>query len=236
MRGRKSIFFILLFISPLLLPQAVTSELQLDVNPEIDDSSFITAWETTDTSCIGYTPRSNTDQIILPLVESGSYNFTVYWGDGKSDQITSWNQAEVKHTYSLSGYYEVVINGELEGWSVNAYGDRCKIRYVSQWGDMKLGDEGYYFYAAKKVTINALDAPDLSGITDLSNMFGEVISPGNLNSWNVSTIINMNRMFTFGDFNGPLDLWDVSNVKTMYAMFKGTNFNQDISMWNVSQV
>jgi len=35
----------------------------------------------------------------------GTYNTLVDWGDGNSDLITSWNQAEVTHTYATADIY-----------------------------------------------------------------------------------------------------------------------------------
>ena len=60
-------------------------------------NSFITVWDTTKQGA------SNSDQISLPLITDGNYNFTVDWGDGNQDTITSYNQNEVTHTYSNSG-------------------------------------------------------------------------------------------------------------------------------------
>ena len=38
----------------------------------------------------------------------------VDWGDGSSDVITSYNQAEKLHTYSIGGEYQVKISGICE--------------------------------------------------------------------------------------------------------------------------
>ena len=60
-------------------------------------SAFISEWKTDNAG------TSNDDQITLPLVSSGTYDFTVDWGDGTQDTITSHDQAEVTHTYSAAG-------------------------------------------------------------------------------------------------------------------------------------
>ena len=39
-------------------------------------------------------------QFQLPLTSSSTPNFVISWGDGNSDTITVWNQAETLHTYS----------------------------------------------------------------------------------------------------------------------------------------
>jgi len=45
-------------------------------------AGFVTTWKTDNADA------SNDDQITLPLVSNGSYDFTVYWGDGASGTIT----------------------------------------------------------------------------------------------------------------------------------------------------
>ena len=57
-----------------------------------NQNNFISVWDTT----LG----DGNPSIQLPLVETGNYNFSVNWGDGNTDTITAWNQAEVTHTYS----------------------------------------------------------------------------------------------------------------------------------------
>ena len=62
---------------------------------------------------------SASNQYTLPTVWGGNYNFTVDWGDGSSNAITSWDQAEVTHTYATGGVYEISITGQFEG--INFY-------------------------------------------------------------------------------------------------------------------
>ncbi len=58
---------------------------------------------------------SASNQYTLPTVWGGNYDFTVDWGDGSADDITSWDQAEVAHTYATGGVYEIRIEGKFEG-------------------------------------------------------------------------------------------------------------------------
>jgi hypothetical protein len=62
------------------------------------------------------TGSTASDQFKLPLVSSLPLNAVVDWGDGSSDTITVWNQAETTHTYASSGTYTVSITGDLSGW------------------------------------------------------------------------------------------------------------------------
>jgi surface protein len=79
--------------------------------------------------------------------------------------------------------------------------------------------------------------PDLSGVTDMSNMFSSAtIFNESLNNWNVSNVTNMSSMFLNASaFNQPLDDWDVGNVTNFRSMFyNATAFNQPLSNWDVS--
>ena len=84
---------------------------------------FLSTWDTLELS----TGSSANDQIKLPLVSSGSYNFLVDWGDGQTDTITSPTDVAVIHTYSLSGVYTINITGTIVGWQFNDDGDRLKL-------------------------------------------------------------------------------------------------------------
>ena len=42
---------------------------------------------------------SNDDQFTLPLTDNGTVDIVVDWGDGTSDAITAFDQAEKTHTY-----------------------------------------------------------------------------------------------------------------------------------------
>lgn len=66
------------------------------------------------------------------------------------------------------------------------------------------------FYGAKNLEINAPDTPNLSGVTDLRQMFFQASSVGGTGST--------------GNWN-----WNTSNVTLMTLMFRqATSFNKDI--------
>ena len=68
---------------------------------------FETIWNTENS--VGSAGHSLTKQIKLPLVSTGTYNFTVDWGDGTTNQITVWNAATTTHTYSVAGVKTIKI-------------------------------------------------------------------------------------------------------------------------------
>jgi radical SAM protein with 4Fe4S-binding SPASM domain len=68
------------------------------------------------------------NQIQLPLEISGTYNFTVDWGDGSPiDTITVWNDPLTLHTYGLAGTYTITITGQIEGFVFANTGDKNKL-------------------------------------------------------------------------------------------------------------
>lgn len=120
---------------------------------------------------------------------SGTYNFTVNWGDGTSDTITSYNQAEVTHTYAASGTYEVEILGTLTHFQFNNTGDKKKILDVIQWRTVVFSDMSNMFYGCTNLVMSATDEPDLSGITSMSNMFRNASSFNqDIEGWGTSSV------------------------------------------------
>jgi surface protein len=196
-------------------------------------STFNTRWNTTRTSF----RSSNTSQIRLPLETGGSYNFIVQWGDGTSETITASTQA--LHTYAAAGVYNVTITGTLVGWRVNNAGDRLKLLDVMQWGTVRLGNSGGYFYGASNMVVTAMDTLDFTGTTNMQSFFqGVRLFNQPIGGWDVSSVTNMQHMFNgASSFNQPIGGWDVSSVTNMGGMFySASSFNQPIGNWNVSSV
>ena len=226
------------------------TEVQVVEPVAIPEGTFCTVWKTDNVG------QSEDNQITLPLVDDGVYNFTVNWGDGTSNVIATWNAPEKTHTYTTAGTYTVEITGAIEGWSFvmqpygydselggagDYYGDSFKLLEIMEWGPIHLGNHGAYFYTCLNLTISTEDILDLERTTDLHSMFGacqSVSTIPNMDDWDVSAVTNMSAMFFLTpSFNQDIGGWDVSNVTDMRGMFHGaTAFNQDISEWNVSSL
>ena len=224
--------------TPISSNSVIKSNLKLNSNPH----SFLSTWDTT----LNSSDSNEITQISLPLQESGSYNFNIDWGDGTNDTITSYNSTSTVHNYVSSGipvpgFYIINITGELIGWSFQGSGDAQKIIQIYQWGDLQLGNTGFYFAGASNLDLTAIDPLNLTGTRTLQGIFENCTSlrdTGDLNSWNTADITNMAGMFSGAtNFNQPLDNWDVSNVKNMSSMFSNAwIFNQSLNNWDVSSV
>ncbi|NVM19986.1 MAG: DUF285 domain-containing protein [Candidatus Lokiarchaeota archaeon] len=207
-------------------------------NGSITGIPFVSTWNTTLTG----SGSSNSNQVKLPLESSGTYYFKVDWGDGTQDIVTSWDQAETTYTYASEGVYTVNITGTIIGWSFNNDGDRLKLIDIKQWGSLRLGNSGGYFYGCENLEIIATDILDLTdtlslrlAFTSCHNLKSDNLQ--NINEWDVSNVEDMSHMFQWTSFNQSIEGWDVSNVKDMSYMFDSTQaFNQDICNWDVSSV
>ena len=73
------------FLSPILLQKTPLTEEKLFNLKISDPNAFISVWNTTLTS----SGSSSSNQVKLPLIFSGTYNFLIKWGDGNQDTITS---------------------------------------------------------------------------------------------------------------------------------------------------
>jgi surface protein len=206
---------------------------QIGYNAVEITNDFVTTWKTDNTGGV-----SNSDQITLPLISTGTYNMTVDWGDGSTDLITAYNQAEVTHTYSSAGVYLVRISGTCTGWQFNNGGDKTKIIWVNNWGVLNISTSAA-FYGCSNLNSNAIDSPTISATSLFSCFRGCTVLNGGLSSaWDVSSVTGMAVMFYQAtSFNQNIGSWDVSSVTDMTSMFfSATAFNQNIGSWDVSSV
>jgi hypothetical protein len=155
---------------------------------------------------------SASDTFVLPL-HSGTTSMTVYWGDGNSDVITTYNQAELTHVYASSGTYQISLDGAVSGIRFAGAGDRLKILSIDNWGTNQWSTMQFAFYGCSNMVGTYTDSPDTSLVTNMYFSFSGCSS-----------------------FNSPLT-FDCSAVTTMYQMFLGcSSFNSDIEFTNMSNV
>jgi len=177
----------------------------------------------------------------LPLVSSLPLNAVVDWGDGNTDTITTYNQAETLHTYSSAGEYTITITGDISGWQFANGGDKLKMKDIKKWEALNISVNAG-FRGCSNMTCSATDAPTIS-TTSLSNYFQNCSNfNGAIGNWNVSNITNFTQLFNNAStFNQNIGAWDTSNATTFSEMFSGAgSFNNGgsdtIKNWNTSSV
>ena len=202
---------------------------------------FQSTWDTTQAG-------SNNDQVVLPLVNGGSYDFNIDWGDGKTtrNNITTYNQAEVTHTYDETGIYEIRIVGGITGWEFASAGDDDKILTISKWGPFTVRNDadGNFQGCSNLVVSSTDDELYINAGNDAANRFFQ--SCTNLTGpTNVSVgpnVTSLTAMFSScNNWDEDLSDWDVSNVTSMFQTFSNcfsfTNGGSDgITGWDVSSV
>ena len=140
--------------------------------------------------------------------------------------------------YSKKGSHQIALIGRIP--SIRLFDDdEYSLLSVDQWGTNRWRSMHLLMANTSHAVIKAKDAPDLSHVQDMSEMFKFALKMNSdINHWDVSHVTNMQGVF-FGakSFNRPLDKWDTSNVVNMTQMFAlAEKFNQDINQWNVSNV
>lgn len=195
-------------------------------------TEFITTWNTDSED----DPGSTT--ITIPTNSAYAYSYNVDWdNNGTFDEFGI--TGDITHDFGSTGTYTIRIQGTFPAIYFNAGGDCEKLLSIDQWGTIAWSDMNYAFAGCENLTYNAADTPDLSAVTDLSEMFkGCSVFNGDISNWNVDNVTTMENMFKYAyEFDQDLSNWDVSNVTIMDGVFhSATNFNGDISNWNVSNV
>ena len=212
-----------------------------------DPGNFITTWEFD-----AFTAQNS--QLVIPTIPGEAYNYNVYWEivGGTSGTATG---VTGDFTLSVGPMMSQTVRIEISGQFPRLGMERLpetnpsqspgllpsplQILSVEQWGDIAWTSMERAFLNATRLQVNANDAPDLSGVTSLKEMFSGARSfNAPIGHWDVSNITDMSRLFhNAAAFNQNLSAWNVARVTDMSRMFYGAEkFNGDIGGWNVSQV
>ena len=147
---------------------------------------------------------SASNTFILPCGSGGTYNAVVDWGDGTTSNITTYNDADLTHVYSVGGTYQISISGDLPRIFFNNTGDRQKLISIDNWGINKWLDFSASFKGCLNMDILATDTPDFSLCTSLGEAFMSCSSITNVDFSNCdfSNCSSFYTSFARGCFNG----------------------------------
>ncbi|MGE8552308.1 MAG: BspA family leucine-rich repeat surface protein [Chryseobacterium jejuense] len=159
-----------------------------------------------------------------PLSSDATYRVKISKGNGDFNQIQFMNS-------------QIIIGNQPS----DMVGDSYKIVNVEQWGNIKWVSMKQAFHRCENMDITANDIPDLSEVTDMSNMFyscHSLVGNPSINNWDISNVTSLVGTFnTCYLFNQPVGNWNTSNVTSMAATFlMAQEFNQPIGNWNTSKV
>jgi surface protein len=129
----------------------------------------------------------------------------------------------------------------FRAFSINNNTDKNRLVDVKQWGVTAWSSMENAFHGCWNLNITATDVPNLTGVTNISNMFRLCVilnSPTNINSWNTAAVKNMSGVFDEAyAFNQNIGSWNTAAVTNMSSMFRYARaFNQNISSWNTATV
>ncbi|WP_423909595.1 BspA family leucine-rich repeat surface protein [Candidatus Spongiihabitans sp.] len=185
-------------------------------------TAFITTWRAT-----------ANDAITFP----GEGAYAIDWGDGSAIDIAT---GYIDHTYAAAGDYDITASSPITRFNLNNGADKEKLIDVKQWGGAQWSSMENAFHGAANMRMSATDAPNLSAVGTMSEMFrGAAAFMGeSISDWDVGGVTNMAGMFSgAAAFNSAIGTWDVGNVTNMrFMFFDVAAFNRDISRWNVGNV
>ena len=165
-----------------------------------DTTSFITTWRTT----------TENESITIPTTGTG-YNYAISTNDGQTFSGVTGDQTI---TFVSAGDYDVKISGDFPRIYFNNGGDKDKVRKLKQWGNIAWDSFLGAFFGCSNLVGTFTDAPNLSGVSDMTNAFRAASS--------------YNRGFVG---------WDFSTITDMYAMlYQSASYTQSLANLNIVNV
>ncbi len=163
----------------------------------------------------------------FPAGNAGTYNATIDWGDGSPlSTITAYNDANLTHTYSSTGTYQIKVNGDFPWFYINNNASiNTLITKVIQWGDVGFESLVNSFYGA--TNLSSIPAGPITGataVTSCSSTFratGLSALPTGLFD-NLVSVTNFNRTFQNCALLAGILHADLFRYNTLVKSFYGT--------------
>ena len=156
---------------------------------------------------------SAADTFVLPVTAKAAGSYFVDWGEGGAEEEFT-TTGDKTHTYGAAGTYQVKVRGSMTAMAFNNAGDKDKLMYVDNWGNLAWSSMYAAFYGCSNMTGNYTDAPNLSAVTNMYAMFHGCSS-----------------------FNQSVSNFNTAKVGSMAYMFRGcSSFNQGVSNFNIAAV
>eukprot|EP00767_Chilomastix_cuspidata_P002362 gnl/Chilomastix_cuspidata/249.p4 GENE.gnl/Chilomastix_cuspidata/249~~gnl/Chilomastix_cuspidata/249.p4 ORF type:complete len:260 (-),score=83.03 gnl/Chilomastix_cuspidata/249:4813-5592(-) len=166
------------------------------------------------------TVSSGASVTIDGVEDAGACNATVAWGDGAASAVVSYDSANLTHTYSSGGVYNITINGTFPGFTFSTSPE--KLTNVCRLGETGLttlrgASQGCY-------NLRAVGGDATTGaVTDISYMFSRCsnLTALDASSWDTSNAETMEYAFSLCSSLTALDVasWGTSGAADMSSMF-----------------
>jgi len=143
---------------------------KINISDIFKGNELVTVWNIT---------SANTE-IKLPILANLSNNYSVYWGDGTSDNYTV--EAFPTHTFAEAGEYTIIIEGNVDTFGYykldvplenNLYSDYYTftkyLKGIKNWGNIGLRRIGFAHCSNLSGTIP--EATGFANLTSVENMF-----------------------------------------------------------------
>jgi len=191
-------------------------------------------------------PNSSNTIFELPLVSDGVYDFDVDWGDGTSQKITEWDDANKVHNYPDNGEYEIKIYiRKFIGWNFSyiliPQDTKNNLKSITTIPSLDFYD-GFGTFSTCNNLISFNGVPTISTYKNLVGFFGDCLSLESVNGvWDLSGVENISSLF----FNctsltgGTINEWGLTMnnlINTSSAFENCYSFNGELDKWNMSGV
>jgi len=179
---------------------------------------------------------SASDTFVLPLPSSGTYNYSVDWGDGVIESYTT--NTSKTHVYAVAGVKTIRITGTFPRIFFNNAGDRLKLTGVAL-GSIVWGSFDSAFWGCSNLVTFDATGSNTASVTNMFSMFRECTAFNqSVSSFNTAAVTLMSGVF-YGcsAFNQSVSNFNTAAVTNMDSMFLGcTVFNQSVSNFNTASV
>lgn len=185
------------------------------------------------------TTSAPSETFTLPCGNTGTYDAVIRWGDGSSDDITTYNDADLAHVYADAGTYTITITGTLPWIRFNNGGDKVLVDSVVL-ADKNSISWASGFYGCSNITsITGIEPDSVENFSSFARGCSSLILLDTSN-WGTSSVTNFSN-FVYGC--SSLTTLDVSGLDTSstvnfaYFCFGCSSLTTlDISGWDTSLV
>jgi hypothetical protein len=181
---------------------------------------------------------SDDTHFILPLASGPTYDVTVDWGDGSTDDFNT--SGDKDHTYDSSGTYTVSVKVNTGALFIkfNDGGDKLKVMEISQWGTGEFYSFNSAFYGCANLTITATDeaTANTGGVGQFNSMFAGCTSLTSFPLLDTSSATTMDSMCYQCTALQTVAELDTSSVTTMASIFESCEALEEIPAFDTSSV